>query len=166
MNNIPETHKNNIAHLKDYADSYHKKISEDSDRIDSKFIGVIGFSSLLLKLSDDLSGNSCLELVLKVVACLFFIGAVGCCLRGLRPQVSTTEDPRSFRKEMYSEDYKNNPEYFELGISDALIQTSEQIRRVTNEKAEYLQSSIVSLSLGAFLMAANIILKSLAEYSG
>jgi hypothetical protein len=120
----------------------------------------------LLKFSDDLSGNSSLELVLKVVACLFFIGAVGCCFRGLRPQVSTTEDPRSFRNDMYSEDYKNNPEYFELGISDALIQTSEQIRKVTNEKAEYLRSSIASLSFGALLMAVNIILKSLAKYSG
>lgn len=161
MENFTETDKTNIAHLKKYVETDYDTISKDCIRSDTKFVGVIGFSTLLLKLSGDLKGGDSLALVLEVVTCIFFLGAVGCCLRGLRPQASQTENPRRLRNEMYSEEYKNNPEKFELGISDALMQSAEQVRKVAEEKAQYLNSAIISLSFGALLIASNIILKAL-----
>jgi hypothetical protein len=162
MDTSTEKQKTNIAYIKNYVEFYYKNISETSDKVDVRLTGVIGFSSVLIKFADDLDGKTSLNSILKILTCLFFLGSVICCLRGVFPKASAIEDPRVFREEMY---YSNseNPEECELGISDSIMQAAESIRETVLTKAEQLQSAIWCLSLGSLTMTLNIILGALSN---
>lgn len=162
MNTSTNSKETNISHIKSYVEFYYKSISETSDKVDGRLTGIIGFSSVLLKFADDLQGDTTLKLTLKVITCIFFLGAVLCCLLGVFPKASVTEDPRTFRETMY---YVSNqePEECERGISDSIMQAAESIRSVVVTKSKYLESAIWSLSLGSLTMALNIIVNNICN---
>jgi hypothetical protein len=161
MDTSTDKPKTNFSHIKNYVEFYYKNISETSDKVDTRLTGVIGFSSVLLKFAGDLHGNASLNLILKISTCIFFLVSVICCLQGLLPQKTVTEDPRFFREKMYYLS-PENPEECEQDISDSIMQAAESIRKSVIFKAEKLRSAIWSLSLGSSTMAVNVILYSLS----
>lgn len=150
--------KTNISHIKNYVEFYYKNISETSDKIDVRLTGIIGFSSVLLKFAGDLQTDSTLQLILKDITCLFFLGSVGCCLYGVYPKASAIENPRAFRENMYFLNAEDLEEC-ERDMSDSVMQAAESIGKTVSIKGELLKSAIWAVSLGSLTMAMNILLE-------
>lgn len=166
MENSNENNISNIIQIKEYVEFHHKNVSENLDKLDTRLIGVIAFSGILLQFIDTLETVGTLSQLLKIGSSILFIISIGCCLRGVFPGNIGGEDPRILRE---SEEWFNydssDPQRIERKISDDIMETAEEIRAVAQQKSDCLAGAIWCLAIGSSFIGINTVIKALVEQS-
>ena len=165
MEHSNNENKTNISQIKEYVEFHHRNVNENVDKLDSRLIGVIAFSGILLKLADGLETVGTLTLILKLGCSVFFIGSICCCLRGVFPINIGGEDPKILREDnkWYLFD-KSDPQRIERKISDDIMETAEEIRQAGKVKSDCLSGAIWCLAIGSVFIGINTVIGTLATY--
>jgi hypothetical protein len=155
-NSSEQTDHNNINTVYEYTESFLQNLDKSIDSADRKLTTVIGFSGVLLRFANDLSGDGWL-LYLKIGVCVFLVIAIILAGLGLTPKdCGLVVDPDEL---LETERYYDSEELCKLRIARAWRDTANELDQYLTSKTKFAAMSIRSLLWAAVLFAIEVILR-------